>query len=142
MWNQELFVLTVQIPHSLFLTMDNDNIIAVKSKAFAIRTVNLYKYLLHTKKEFILSKQFVRSGTSIGANVKEAIQGQSKKDFLSKLQVSLKEASETEYWLDLLVSSDYITGEQYESINADCAELLKLLTAIITTTKKSLNIYP
>ncbi len=122
--------------------MRTENAVAEKSKAFALRIVKLYRYLCEEKKEFVLSKQLLRSGTSIGANVKEAIQGQSKKDFLSKLQVSLKEASETEYWLDLLVSSDYITGEQYESINADCAELLKLLTAIITTTKKSLNIYP
>ena len=78
-----------------------DNIIVTKSRGFAIRIIRLYQYLLSDKKEYILSKQLLRSGTSIGANVKEAIQGQSKKDFIAKKQISLKEASETEYWLDL-----------------------------------------
>lgn len=82
--------------------MKTDNIIVDKSKAFAVRTINLYKYLCNEKKEFVLSKQLLRSGTSIGANVKEAIRGQSKDDFAHKINISLKEASESEYWLELL----------------------------------------
>ncbi len=84
-----------------------ENIIVVKSKAFAIRIIKLYKYL-NNKKEFVLSKQLIKSGTSIGANVKEAIRGQSKPDFYAKMNIALKEASETEYWLELLYESDFI----------------------------------
>lgn len=113
-----------------------DNIIVVKSRSFAIRIIRLYQYLLSDKKEFILSKQLLRSGTSIGANVKEAIQGQSKKDFIAKMQISLKEASETEYWLDLLHETDYLDENQFISINSDCVELIKLLTSIIKQSKE------
>jgi len=113
-----------------------NNIIVIKSRSFAIRIIRLYQYLLSDKKEFILSKQLLRSGTSIGANVKEAIQGQSKKDFIAKMQISLKEASETEYWLDLLHETDYLDTNQYISINNDCVELIKLLTSIIKQSKE------
>ena len=106
------------------------NAIVVKSKNFALRTIKLYQYLSAEKKEFVLSKQVLRSGTSIGANVKEAIRGQSRPDFYAKLNISLKEASETEYWLDLLYETDYLTAAQFRSLHADCVELLKLLTAI------------
>ncbi len=112
--------------------MKTDNVIVDKSKAFALRIIKLYKYLCN---EYILSKQLLRSGTSIGANVKEAIRGQSKADFVSKLNISLKEASETEYWLELLHKSDYLSDEQFDSIDTDCVELLKLLTAIINSSK-------
>ena len=115
--------------------MKTDNVIVDKSKAFALRIIKLYKYLCSDKNEYILSKQLLRSGTSIGANVKEAIRGQSKADFVSKLNISLKEASETEYWLELLHESGYLSGEQFNSIYADCVELLKLLTAIINSSK-------
>lgn len=108
----------------------SDNVIVDKSFAFAIRVVRLYQYLTREKREFILSKQLLRSGTSIGANVKEAIRGQSRPDFYAKLNISLKEASETEYWLDLLYETDYLTAAQFRSLHADCVELLKLLTAI------------
>jgi four helix bundle protein len=113
-----------------------DNLIVSKSKNFAIRIIRLYQYLLSEKKEYILSKQLLRSGTSIGANIKEAIQGQSKKDFTSKLQISLKEASETQYWIELLHETDYLDNNQFESMNADCIELIKLLTAIIKQSKE------
>ena len=115
--------------------MKTDNVIVDKSKAFALRIIKLYKYLCSDKNEYILSKQLLRSGTSIGANVKEAIRGQSKADFVSKLNISLKEASETEYWLELLHESGYLSDEQFNSIYADCVELLKLLTAIINSRK-------
>ena len=113
-----------------------DNIVVNKSKTFAIRIIRLYQYLLSEKKEYILSKQLLRSGTSIGANIKQAIQGQSKKDFIAKLQISLKEASETEYWLDLLHETDYLDNNQFISINNDCVELIKLLTSIIKQSKE------
>ena len=110
------------------------NIIVDKSKKFAIRIVNLYKFLVDNKKEYVLSKQLLRSGTSIGANVCEAIRGQSKADFGTKMNIALKEASETEYWLELLFQTDYLTETQYESIMADCKEINKILTTIVKTT--------
>ena len=116
-----------------------NNVLLDKSKLFAIRIVNLYKYLCNDKKEYILSKQILRSGTSIGANVKESIYAQSKLDFISKLSIALKEASETEYWLELLYQTEYINSIQFESIHNDCVELLKLLTAIIKSSKRNLN---
>jgi four helix bundle protein len=114
-----------------------NSIIANKSKAFAIRIVKLYKNLCETKKEFVLSKQILRSGTSIGANTHEAIQAQSRNDFISKMNIALKEASETEYWLELLYESKYISDEEYKSIAADCSEINKILIAIIKTAKNN-----
>ena len=119
--------------------MWQNNVLLDKSKLFAIRIVNLYKYLCNDKKEYVLSKQILRSGTSIGANVKESIYAQSKLDFISKLSIALKEASETEYWLELLYQTEYINSIQFESIHNDCVELLKLLTAIIKSSKRNLN---
>lgn len=116
--------------------MKDNNIIVEKSKKFALRIIKLYKYLCDDKKEFILSKQILRSGTSIGANVKEAICAQSKADFYAKLYISLKETSETEYWLELLYESCFIDKTSFDSIYADCKELLKLLTAITKTAKQ------
>ena len=106
-----------------------------KSQKFAIRIVNLYKYLVNEKKENVMSKQVLRSGTSIGANIAEAQYAQSKADFLSKMHISLKEASETKFWLNLLYSTSYINNS-HTSIMNDCDELLKLLTATCKTTKK------
>lgn len=91
------------------------------------------------KKEFVMSKQVLRSGTSIGANLKEAMRGQSRADFCSKVNISLKEASETEYWLELLYRTDYITKTQYDSIHGDCIELIKLLTSIIKSTRGDID---
>lgn len=116
--------------------MKRENIIVEKSKDFAVRIVRLYQYLCSEKQEFVLSKQVLRSGTSIGANIKEAIRGQSRADFSAKLSIALKEASETEYWLELLQATDYISDQAFESIHSDCVELIKLLTAIIKSTRK------
>lgn len=116
--------------------MKTDNIIVEKSKTFAVRTVKLYQYLCDEKKEFVLSKQLLRSGTSIGANVKEAIRGQSIVDFTHKMNISLKEASESEYWLELLRETGYITEAQFDSIIADCRELIKILTSIVKSSRK------
>ena len=110
-----------------------NNIIVDKSKTFAVRIIRLYQYLCSQKKEYVLSKQILRSGTSIGANVKEAIRGQSKADFYAKMNIALKEASETEYWLELLHETDYISEKEFESIYSDCQELLKILMAITKT---------
>ena len=114
-----------------------ENPVADKSKAFAIRIVKLYRYLCEEKKEYVLSKQLLRSGTSIGANVKEALRGQSRADFIAKMSISLKEASETEYWLEILHETDYLTDNQFKGIYEACKELLKLLTSIIKTSKNN-----
>lgn len=114
-----------------------ENLIVDKSFKFAIRIINLYKYLCEEKKEFVLSKQLLRSGTSIGANVKEAIQGQSKKDFLSKMNISLKEASETEYWIELLIATNYLSDRDGNSVLGDCVEIKKILHSIVKTSKNN-----
>ena len=113
-----------------------DNIIATKSYAFAVRCVNLYKYLCDVKNDYTIGRQLMRSGTSIGANVKEATRGVSKADFTAKMSISLKEAGESEFWIELLRDTDYITTEQAESMLADCQELLKLLMTIVKTSKQ------
>jgi len=107
--------------------------------AFAVRIVNLYKYLCEEKKEYILSKQVLRSGTSIGANVEEAIGGQSDKDFLSKLSIAYKEARETIYWLKLLLETEYINREFANDILKDTEEICKIIGKIQTTMKKRIN---
>ena len=116
--------------------MKTDNVIVEKSKAFALRIIKLYQYLAGIKKEFILSKQMLKSGTSIGANVKEAIRGQSKPDFYAKMNIALKEASETEYWLELLYESNYLEKNEFVSIYSDCQEVLKILISITKTQNK------
>ena len=115
--------------------MKKDNQIADKSKAFAIRVIRLYKYLTSEKKENILSRQILRSGTSIGANIREALSAQSTADFIAKMQIALKETSETEYWLELLEETEYIPEDAGKSMHEDCKELLKMITAILKTTK-------
>lgn len=117
-----------------------ENLIYDKSFKFAIRIVNLYKYLSKDKKEFILSKQILRSGTSIGANINEAIQASSKRDFLMKMNIALKEASETQYWLKLLKETEYITENAFESIFDECKQLNNLLVSIVKTTKERLKV--
>jgi four helix bundle protein len=116
-----------------------DNIIANKSLKFSIRIVNLYKYLIENNKEYVMSKQLLKCGTSIGANVHEAINGQSRKDFLSKMYIAYKEASETEYWINLLYETRYISKNEYSSIIADCIEIKIILYNIIKTTKENCN---
>ena len=117
----------------------HDNLVDTKSRDFAIRIVNIYKYLSSERKEYVLSKQLLRSGTSVGANIREARYGQSKADFISKMSIALKEISETEYWIDLLHTTGYINAREYESINLDCTELIRLLTAIVITSKINSN---
>ena len=110
-----------------------NNAILKKSKEFAVRIIRLYKHLSSEKNEYVLSKQILRSGTSIGANVREAVVAQSKREFISKMNIALKEASETEYWLELLHETEYLTNIQFDSIYPDCQELNKLLTSILKT---------
>ena len=117
--------------------MEQKNTVKYKSIVFAKRIIKLYKYLCDDKKEFVLSKQLLRSGTSIGANISEAECGISKKDFLAKMYIAFKECAETQYWLELLLD-DYITKNEYNSIKNDCDELMKMLTAITKTTRSSL----
>lgn len=114
-----------------------DNVIIDKTLEFSIRIVNMYKYLCKEQSEFVLSKQLLRSGTSIGANVREAEHAQSKADFLNKNNIALKEANETCYWLELLHRTEYITTTMYDSIFADCEEILKILISIVKTSKQN-----
>ena len=107
-----------------------------KSFDFAIRIVKLYKYLCNNKKEYVLSKQVLRSGTSIGANVAEAQQAQSKADFISKLSIALKETTETKYWLRLLNATNYLNQSEIKSILDDCIEIEKILTSILRSSKE------
>ena len=108
-----------------------------KSLDFAIRIVRLYKHISETNNEYILSKQLLKSGTSIGANVREAIGGQSKEDFIAKMHIALKEAYETEYWLELLYSTDYLAENEFKSIFTDCRELTNILASILKTMKET-----
>ena len=116
-----------------------ENLLIDKSIAFASRIIKLHQYLIKTKKETIISKQIVRSGTSIGANINEANYGQSKADFVAKLHIALKETAETEYWLRLLAMSEYITEEMGQSLLADCLEIKRILIASINTTKSNMK---
>ena len=115
--------------------MKADNQVLIDSKAFALRIIRLYKFLKEDKLAFVLSKQVLRSGTSIGANIRESVNAQSRMDFINKLNIALKEANETEYWLELLHESDIIDDKQFESIYNDCGKLAATLTKIIKTTK-------
>lgn len=108
-----------------------ENVIRDKSKKFAVRVIRLYQHLTDQKREFVLSKQLLRSGTSVGANVREAERAQSKKDFTSKMNIALKEAAESEYWLELLHETDYLTASEFDSMAKDCGELNRLLISIV-----------
>lgn len=117
--------------------MARDSIVGDKSLAFAKRVAKCYRFLLDKKKETILSKQILRSGTSIGANIREGLYAQSRKDFISKMNIALKEAGETDYWLEVIHSTEYLTDTEYKSMKKDNDELIKLLTSIIKTTKEN-----
>ena len=119
--------------------MKKGNVIQEKSFDFAIRIVNLYKYLKYEKKEYVLSKQLLRSGTSVGANVEEAIGGQSEKDFLSKLSIAYKEARESMYWIKLLKATKYLSEEQANNLLSDAEELCKIIGKIQTTIKSKIR---
>lgn len=114
-----------------------ENVIKIKSFAFALRIVKLYKYLSTTHNEYVLSKQLLRSGTAIGALVRESEHAESKADFIHKLSIALKEANETDYWLELLYQSKYINEIEYDSIKVDTEEVIKLLVSIIKTSKSN-----
>jgi four helix bundle protein len=116
-----------------------NNILKTKSFDFAVRIVNLYKFLKQEHNEFIISQQLIRSGTSIGALIREAEHAESTKDFVHKLNIGLKEANEAEYWLDLLLATDFITKPMHDSLSADCVELLKMLTSSVKTTRSKLG---
>ena len=116
--------------------MSTDSVVRQKSMAFAKRIVHLYQYLGEERHEHIMSRQVLRSGTSIGANIAEAIYGSSRKDFTAKLQIAQKEASETLYWLELLNSCSYIPDPLYQSLYRDCSEILAILTATIRSCSK------
>ena len=117
--------------------MSQDSILLGKSLHFAARIVKLYQYLSKEKHESVISKQIIRSGTSIGANANEAVYGVSKAEFIAKLQISLKETAETEYWLRLLVLSDYLTETEGQSLIDDCLEIKRILVSTLNTTKKN-----
>ncbi|MDR2908186.1 MAG: four helix bundle protein [Bacteroidales bacterium] len=121
------------------LRMKKENIIKDKSYSFALRIVKLYQYLSLEKREFVLSKQVLRSGTSIGALVKESEHAQSKADFINKINIALKEANETEYWLQLLCDSEYLTSKEHESIQPEINEIISLLVSILKTSKQNLK---
>ena len=114
-----------------------ENQVAEKSMAFAVRIVRLCRYLTEEKCENVMSKQVLRSGTSIGANIREANSAQSKADFISKMAIALKECDETAYWLELLVRTEYLSEEEHRSIDADCRELFAMLTAILRSARKA-----
>ena len=117
--------------------MAKENIVIEKSYAFALRIIKLYKYLADTHKEYVISKQVLRSGTAIDALLSELVYAQSKADFINKAHVALKEANETAYWLSLLKDSEYISIDSYNSIYTDCNELIKLLVSIVKTSKNN-----
>ncbi|MGJ8745687.1 MULTISPECIES: four helix bundle protein [Polaribacter] len=117
--------------------MKKDNIIQIKSYNFAVRVVKLYKHLSQEKKEFVLSKQLLRSGTSIGANVEEAIGGQSRKDFFAKLTIAYKEARESHYWIRLLKDTDFLSDKESESLLTDIDEILKIIGSIQKTVRNT-----
>ena len=115
----------------------SESIVANKSRQFAVRIIRLGQYLQTEKKEFILSNQIIRSGTSIGANIVEDLKAISQKEFLQKMYIAFKECNETMYWLDLLYATDYLSEQQFQSLNNDCAELQKILSSITKTTKNN-----
>ena len=119
--------------------MRENNLIQEKSYAFAVRMVKLYQHLSAEQREYVLSKQLLRSGTSIGANVEEAIGGQSEKDFFAKLTIAYKEARESKYWIRLLTDTNYLTQAQSDSLLTDIEELLKILGSILKTLKTKRN---
>ena len=125
-------------PSDIMLKREN-NILLTKVDAYSNRIIRLYKYLKDVEKEFILSKQLLRSGTSIGANIAESQSAQSSADFIHKLEVALKEAKETHYWLDKLLVGEYINEVGYKSMSNDNVEIIKLLTSIIITKKRNIS---
>jgi four helix bundle protein len=119
--------------------MNNKNVIWEKTRVFALRTVKIYSYLQSNYKEYVMSKQLLRCGTSIGANVAESKYAQSLPDFVNKMSIALKEASETEYWITLLYQSEYLNKQEFDSLNTDIREIIKILSSIILTNKNKIR---
>ena len=119
--------------------MPESSTVGEKSRLFAVRIVRLYQYLCNEKKEYVLSKQLLRSGTSIGANISESMCSFSQREFLAKMYIAFKECNETLYWLSLLYDTDYLTEKEYESVKTDCQELYKMLASITKTTREKLH---
>jgi len=117
----------------------SESILKTKSYNFALRIVRFFQFLRKEKKEYVLSKQILKSGTAIGALIREAEFGQSRADFVNKMQISLKEANETDYWLNILCDTDYITDKMFQSIDFDCQELIKLLVSTVKTSKQRIT---
>lgn len=117
--------------------MDRNNLILEKSKLFAIRIIRFYQYLCNEKKEYVLSKQILKSGTSIGANAREASKAQSKKEFIAKMNISLKEAEETCYWLEIFEETEIISKKEFDSIYSEANELVAIITSIIKTSNEN-----
>ena len=122
--------------------MRKKNILREKSFTFSVRIIKLYKYLKSKHDEYILSRQIIRSGTSIGALIRESENAESKRDFIHKLNISLKETDETQYWLELVYETEFITKKMFDSINTDVEELIKLLVASVKTSKENLHSSP
>ena len=116
--------------------MNSGNVVLEKSLVFSVRIVRLFQYLTGEPREYVMSKQLLRSGTSVGANVREGHYAQSKKDFISKMNIALKEAGETDYWLDVIHSAGYFSDEEYTSLDSDNKELLRMLASIVKNSKK------
>ena len=116
-----------------------ENVVKNKSFAFAVRVVKLYQYLCEQKKEFVLSKQLLRSGTSVGAMIRESEHAETKNDFKHKMGIAQKERNEAIYWLELLKATDYLSSEQFDSMSTDAIEIIKLVTSILKSTKASIN---
>jgi four helix bundle protein len=129
----------IRFEKNISLILMRESILKDKSYQFALRIIKLYKFLATDKKEYVLSKQILRSGTSIGANIEESAHGESKKDFIHKLSIAQKEANETHYWLRLLHDSNFIDEKSFKSMLTDCEEILKLTTASIKTAKKDVR---
>ncbi len=121
------------------LLMMRKNIVKEKSFAFAVRVVKLYQFLVNEQKEYVISKQLLRSGTSVGANIREAEHAETKKDFIHKMAIAQKEINETLYWLELMETTNYLTKEQFYSMNNDAVEIIKLITTIIKNAKSNLS---
>ena len=116
-----------------------ENVVKEKSFSFAVRVIKLYKYLVDDKKEFVLSKQLLRSGTSVGAMIRETEHAESQNDFIHKMAIAQKEMNESLYWLELLQKTDYLSQDQFDSINFDALEIIKIITSILKTTKNKLG---
>ena len=120
-----------------YINREIENNIYELARDFAIRIVNMYKYLVENNREYIMSKQLFRSGTSIGANVFEGKNAQSRPDFASKMSIALKEATESAYWIDLLHETKYITDSEFQSVSQDCSRIIAVLTKIVKSSKQS-----